>query len=235
VYGRSAAIYDALYDFKDYEGAVREIRRVLDERAPGARSVLDVGCGTGRQLELLAERYETAGIDISPGMLEVARHRCPDTSFSVEDMASFDLGRTFDVVLCLFSAIGYVRTVERLQSAVAAMARHLEPGGLLLIEPWFTPEAFWTGTITFNQVDQPDLKIAWMYTSEREGEVSVLDIHYLVGRPSGIESFRERHELGLFTEQQHVEAFRAAGLTAQLEPEGPFGRGLYVAADTRVP
>ena len=70
-----------------------------------------------------------------------------------------------------------------------------------------------------------------MYTSEREGSLSVLDIHYLIGRASGIEHRRERQELGLFTEQQHLEAFRAAGLEARFEVEGPFGRGLYVAWD----
>ena len=71
-----------------------------------------------------------------------------------------------------------------------------------------------------------------MYTSEREGSLSVLDFHYLVGRPTGIETFQERQELGLFSEEQHLDAFRAAGLEARFEPEGLFGRGLYVAWDT---
>jgi ubiquinone/menaquinone biosynthesis C-methylase UbiE len=231
VFHQSAAFYDDLYSFVDYEAAVREIRATLDREAPDATSLLDVGCGTGRHLELLSERYDVEGLDINPTMLRAARERCPGVTFHEQDMVDFSLERRFDVVTCLFSSIGYVRSEERMRSAIRSMRRHLNPGGVLLLEPWFTPDAYWTGTITANHVDREQLKIAWMYTSEREGPVSVLDIHYLVGRPTGIETFRERQELGLFTEQQQLDAMREAGLDARHESDGPFGRGLYVAWD----
>jgi SAM-dependent methyltransferase len=143
-------------------------------------------------------------------------------------MTSFQLDRRFDVVTCLFSAIAYVETHERMRAAVACMARHLEPGGLLVIEPWFEPDQYWTGTITSNHVDRDDLKIAWMYTSQREGRVSVLDIHYLVGTSAGVDGFTETHRLGLFTRAEHMDALRAAGLDASHDPGGLFGRGLYL-------
>jgi ubiquinone/menaquinone biosynthesis C-methylase UbiE len=231
MFTESAAFYDLLYGFLDYEEAVRRIDAILAREAPTAETLLDVGCGTGRHLELLRERYRVEGLDINPVMLESARDRCPGVQLHEADMADFSLEQRFDVITCLFSAIAYVRTEERMRAATLAMRRHLNPGGVLLVEPWFTPEAYWTGTITANQVDEEDLKIAWMYTSEREGSLSVLDMHYLIGRPTGIECVRERQELGLFTEEQHLDAFRAAGLDARFEPEGLFGRGLYVAWD----
>jgi len=58
--------------------------------------------------------------------------------------------------------------------------------------------------------------------------VAIMDFRYLVGTPGGIEHFSERHEAALFTHRQHLDAFRAAGLEPEHDPEGLMGRGLYV-------
>ncbi|MGY1703983.1 class I SAM-dependent methyltransferase [Geodermatophilus sp. SYSU D00697] len=224
----SARFYDALYAFKDYVAAAEQLRDLIGRLAPGARSLLDVGCGTGRHLEELQRWYTVEGLDIDPQMVTIARGRLPGVPVHEADMVGFDLHREFDVVTCLFSAIAYVRTPDRLQAAVAGMARHVRPGGLLLVEPWISPEQYWVGRVTTNFVDEPELKIAWMYTSEIDGRVSVFDINYLVGTPEGVEHLTERHEMGLFTEQEYLGAFEAAGVTAGQDAEGPFGRGLYV-------
>jgi SAM-dependent methyltransferase len=227
----SAKYYDAVYGGKDYAAEARSLHTLIQRHRPGAKSLLDVACGTGRHLQQMAEWYDGAGLDASQELLDAARRRCPGVAFHLADMVDFSLPERFDAITCLFSSIAYVGSVERLRSTLAAMKRHLRPGGVVVIEPWFTAETYWTGTITANYVDEPELKIAWMYTSKRRDETSVLDIQALVGTPEGVEHFEERQELHLFSEEQYREAMRAADLSVEYDAEGPSGRGLYIGVD----
>ena len=228
MYTKSAQFYDALYHFKDYGAACRQLHTIIQERNPGAKTLLDVACGTGRHIGQLRDHYHVEGLDLGQEMLSVARERYPDISFHQGDMTDFRLQRAFDVVTCLFSSIGYVKTVERMEGAIANMARHLCPGGLLVVEPYFSPERYWLGKITANFVNEPELKIAWMYISEIEDKTSILDIKYLVGEPHGVSYFTERHEIGLFTDEEYLRAFQRAGLKVSYDAHGLFGRGMYL-------
>src|SRR5207244_9545190 len=99
-------------------------------------------------------------------------------------------GRRCDVVVGLFSSIGYVKTVPRLEKAIVNMARHVVPGGVLVVEPFFSPEAWKQGRFPgVNFVDQPELKIARMIVWNREGNVVSSDFHYLVASPGGVDHF----------------------------------------------
>lgn len=122
-YTDSASLYDVIYHTKDYEGEVRKLRKhIARHMERSAKTLLDVACGTGKHLAQLHPAFQCAGVDLSPGLLDVARARLPDVPFYEADMCDFNLGDTFDVVMCLFSAIGYVGTLERLYAAVRAMA-----------------------------------------------------------------------------------------------------------------
>jgi ubiquinone/menaquinone biosynthesis C-methylase UbiE len=227
MFTKSAQYYDALYHFKDYGTAAAQLHILIREYNPNAKTLLDVGCGTGKHLSELQDFYRVEGLDISPALLQVAHQRCPHVRFHEKNMVGFELGSTYDVVTCLFSSIAYVKSVDSLEKAVASMARHLGRDGLLCIEPWLTPDTYWVGRITANFVDQPELKIAWMYTSEIEGRVSVFNINYLVGTPEGVNYFTEKHEMGLFTHVEYLQAFEKAGLAVSHDPKGLFGRGMY--------
>jgi ubiquinone/menaquinone biosynthesis C-methylase UbiE len=223
-----AEIYDQIYHFKDYSSDVEYILRSVIARNPEAKELLDVACGTGSHIGGLTSRFKVEGIDASAAMLRRARLKNPEVLFSTADMVDFDLDRQFDVVTCLFRTISFMQTCDRLNSAVASMARHLKPGGLLLIEPFFSPEAYWIGDIKMNTFDREDMKIAWMYVSEREENVGVMRNHFLVGRPTGVEHFEEEHRMGLFRRLDYEHAFEAAGLALEYDPVGPGKIGFYI-------
>jgi SAM-dependent methyltransferase len=227
----SADVYDLCYSIKDYAAEARMLRRVLAERRPNATTLLDVACGTGRHIEHLSRWYEVEGIDINEEFLARARRRCPDVPLHRADMTDFDLGRRFDVVTCLFSSIAYIRTRTNFVRAIESMRAHLRSGGVLVIEPFFSPDRFWTGTITANHAQAANMKVAWMYTTKREGDIGVLDIHYLVGTPERVEYGCERLEQGLFPDELYVRTFAQLGLEGEFEEEGLRRRGLYLAFD----
>jgi SAM-dependent methyltransferase len=229
MYGKSAVIYDAIYSFKDYADEANTLKGMIarHKRSPG-NDLLDVACGTGKHLEYLRPDFTVEGLDLFAEMLGVARQRLPGVPFHQGDMADFDLGRQFDVITCLFSAIGYVKTRDRLDAAVANMARHVKPGGVLLVEPWFAPDTFKPGTVHGRYVDLPDLKIARMNLSVVEGRLSIMDMHHLVATPDGVEYYIERHEMGLFVPDEYRAAFVRAGLAVMVHPSGLDGRGMYI-------
>ncbi len=187
-----------------------------------------MACGTGGHVAGLARHYEVEGLDLDDGLLEVARRRHPEVTFHRADMVDFDVGRRFDAVVCLFGSVGYVRTLERLRAAVGNMARHLHAGGVLLLEPWLGPDVYKAGRPFAVFVDEPDLKVARLNVTAVKGSCSVLDFHYLVATPQGVESARERHVLGLFTDDQYRSALEEAGLEVHHDAEGLAGRGLYL-------
>ena len=189
---------------------------------------LELACGTGRYLELLGRDFDVTGLDQSEQMLSKARARLPDVPFVQADMTDFKLNRRYDVVCCLFRSIGYVLTTARLRQTVAAMAWHVETGGLVLIEPFFTPETYWVDRVTLNEYKGENAALAWMYLSERAEMVARLKIHALLGTPAGVEHFMEMHEFGLFTRDDFVEAFEAAGLRLEFDSGSPGGTGFYV-------
>jgi SAM-dependent methyltransferase len=233
-FSESAELYDLIYSrFKDYEAEAAAVAALLGRVHPGARTLLDVGCGTGEHARILRERfgYELAGIDLSPEFVAVAARKSPLARFECADMVDFELGRRFDAVLCLFSSIGYVRTLENVRRALACFRRHLAPGGVVVVEPWFEPGAgaLTSGRTTLVTAESDDVKVCRASRLVVEERLSRIEFEYLVARPGGIEHLREVHELGLFTVAETLDCFDSAGLAVEHEATGLTGRGLYLA------
>lgn len=229
-YRQAAEFYDLLYSLeKDYPAEACYLDGLIRRICPSAASVLDVGCGTGAHAKSLIDLgYEVDGIDLEPTFVEIARCKCPGGFFQVDDMTTFALDQRYDVVTCLFSSIGYVLTENGLRAAIHRMRRHLNPGGVLLIDPWFEPGQLTDGWIATLTGQQEGLTVSRMSRTVVDGTVSRLEFEYLIGTAAGIERRSELHELGLFTQDQMEAAFSAAGLSVAREPEVLRTRGAYV-------
>ncbi len=230
MFDETAELYDLFYAWKDYDAEAARLSEEIARRAPHARTPLDVACGTGAHLERLRIRYTVEGLDLDPRLLAVARERLStEVPLHEGDMRDFDLGRGFDVVTCLFSSIGYVPHHQGLQSAVTTMARHVRPNGLLLVEPWFSPETWDEDHLPRPMVIEGDGFNAVRTNATRmAGGRTVMDFHYLITRPDRVEHRQEHHDLGLFTFDEYRSAFEQADIRAHHDADGLMGRGLWI-------
>jgi SAM-dependent methyltransferase len=233
MFSATADLYDEIYSFKDYAQESLKIRNVIERERPGAKTILDIACGTAEHARLMSGNFEIDGIDIEARFVEIARAKNPGGNYAVADMRTFDLGRRYDVVQCLFSSIGYLLTPEDTVAALRRFRAHLAPGGVILVEPWLSPAAYKSGVPYMTVVDKPNLKVCRMYVSEREGNVSILHFHYLIATKDGVREAEEIHRLALVETEQMAAYLEAAGLSCVFDPVGLFGRGLFIARPTR--
>lgn len=232
LYRDLAEYYDRIYHLKDYRTDAREILRLARhflKRRP--HSLLDVGCGTGKHLEEFAKTLSVAGADLSPEMLRVARRRLGRRVPLVQgDMRDFSMGAQFDIVTCLFSAIGYLDTRRDRDLAIANFYRHLVPGGVALVEGWVLPGR-WRGTsVALDTYGDHDTKVARVASAWREGTHSVVEFQYLIGeRGKRIRHFADVHRQRLVDAREMLSSFRRAGFRAKVLLGGRYrDRGLYV-------
>ncbi len=234
MFTKTAQYYDRLYQFKNYLAESNTLRGfIAQHKQPNApNTLLDVACGTGGHMIHLCGDFTCEGLDLDADLLAIAREKLPNSLFHHADMIDFALDKQFGVVICMFSAIGYVQTVSALEKAIAAMRRHVAPGGVLLVEPSFFVETFKPRFVGMLTVDDPELKIARVNRSTieqgAENPIAVLNFHYVIGTPDGVEFAQETHRLGLFPHDAYAHAFEKAGMRVQFDSYGVDGRGLYI-------
>jgi len=232
-YDATAGMYDVLRTEKagkDYAAEAGRVSELIRSACPHAVTLLDVACGTGLHLEHFRRSFTCTGIDLSAPMLGVAAGRLPDVALHQADMMDFQLPQRFDAITCLFGSIAYGRTVENLHRAVARMAAHLAPAGVLIVEPWYQPDTFHPHTWS-TLLDRDDARIVEVGRSWKEGPRSYFESQFLTCTEAGIEHLSVLEEQGLFRWAEYSAAMRSAGLaSSSLDEPGRWqNRGIFVA------
>jgi ubiquinone/menaquinone biosynthesis C-methylase UbiE len=232
MFTESAELYDLVYgSFKNYEAESDKIAALLAGARPGVRTVLDVACGTGEHARQLRLRHglHVDGIDLDPNFVEIARRKNPDSTFTLANMSDFHLEKRYDAVVCLFSSIGYVRTLDDVRNALECFRRHIDPLGIGVVEPWLPPGVIDPTRRSTDVGEANGLRVVRHARVEAKDRLSWIHFDYEITDANGTRKTSEVHELGLFTSDEMLDAFRSAGLNATFDPHGLIGRGLYVA------
>lgn len=233
-----AELYDVVYRSrgKNFTGEATRLAELIRSRLPGARSLLDVACGTGAHLETFAGLFDhVEGADVSPHMLAVARRRLPDVPLHEADMRHLSLARTFDAVTCMGNAVACMPTIDELAAAVDRMAAHLVSGGVLVVEPWFFPDNFIDGHVAGHTMAEDGRVVSRVTRSVRDGDHTRHEVRFVVADAAGIRDFTEVLTVSLFTREQYVAALERAGCAVEmaegfsLENGRPNSPGLFIA------
>ncbi|MBD0255373.1 MAG: class I SAM-dependent methyltransferase [Cytophagales bacterium] len=146
VFAHYARYYNLLYKDKNYRGEVDYLVKLLEQYASRPRSILNLGCGTGKHDFLLADRgYDVTGVDLSADMIAVADQTRQasatrgTTQFLTGDLREVRLGRQFDAVVSLFHVMSYQVTNADLDRAFQTVKAHLKPGGTFVFDAWYGP------------------------------------------------------------------------------------------------
>lgn len=232
IYKDKARYYDLIYSWKDYKKEAQKVRSLVKKykKSPG-NDLLEVACGTGKHAQYLKAYFSILGADLNKGMLAIARKNVKGVPFKQADMLRLNLGKKFDVILCLFSSIGHMKTPANLRKAIRNFSKHLKKGGVVIIEPWIAKSAFRVGIPYMTVHKSPTIDVARLHVSERKGDVALMDMHYLVAeKGKKVLHFVDRQELGLFEVGDTLRFMREAGLQARHLNDGLWRvkRGLYV-------
>ncbi len=181
------------------------------------RTLLNLGCGGGKNAYNLKRHYEVTGLDLSPAMLANAKKLNPECTFVQGDMRDFSLPTRFDAIL-IDDAVSYMTLCEDLLRLFRAAYRHLEPGGVMIVSPDGTKETF----------EQNETRVSHAEAKARPEGVDVVFIEnnydpdptddayeglivYLIRENGKLRVEVDHHKLGLFAAGVWPTLLREAG------------------------
>jgi SAM-dependent methyltransferase len=179
-----ARYYNLLYADKDYVGETDFIIRLIQDYSPNAHKILDLGCGTGRHANLLAEKlYCVHGVDMSEGMLSLARElqNKNGLKFSLGDIRTVRLSETFDVVISLFHVMSYQTSNEDIRKSLITAYEHLQDNGIFIFDCWYGPAVLCTKpSVRIKRLEDDELEITRIAEPVLHINENVVDVNYQV-------------------------------------------------------
>lgn len=211
---------DATQEYADYcRHVTARIRR--HSKRP-VDTLLDMGCGGGKNVLNLKREFHVTGVDSSPAMLEQAKRLNPDCVFVEGDMRSCELGRSFDAVL-MDDAISHMSRLEDFEAALRTAYRHLNPGGVLIVTPDVTIESFVQNKTTTALSRQGAVEVVFVenvYDPDPADDHYETTILYLIRDQGRLRVETDRWTMGIFSMDTWRRVLREMGFETHEERYG---------------
>ena len=171
-------------------------RAIIDHSDFKPETLLHLGCGAGIYDHTFKKYFNVTGVDISNGMLKIARKLNPEVKYIHGDMQDIRLKSRFDAV-AIPDSIGYMTTVKDLRKAINTAYKHLNTGGILLIVAHMR-DNFKENNFVYTGSNK-DIKITIFennfITKKTNYEATIV---YLIRRKKKLEIYIDKHAIGLF-------------------------------------
>jgi len=178
-----------------------------------AATLLDIGCGGGKNVLNLKREFQVTGLDLSPAMLAQSKELNPDCTFVEGDMRTCRLGRTFDSVL-MDDAISHMSCRTDFVEAFRTAYSHLNPGGVLIATPDVTIEAFQQNKTTTTRATRNGLDVVFVenvYDPDPTDEQYETTILYLIRDHGRFRIDTDHWILGIFSLDTWRQVLRDTG------------------------
>jgi SAM-dependent methyltransferase len=209
----------------EYADYCRHVTGLIRQFSPlSATTLLDIGCGGGKNVLNLKREFEVTGLDLSPAMLDLAKELNPDCTFVQGNMRTCRLGRTFDAVL-MDDAISHMNCRTDFVAAFRTAYAHLNPGGVLIATPDVTTETFRQNRTTATPAARDGLDVVFVenvYDPDPTDEQYETTILYLMREHGRLRIVTDHWTMGIFSMNTWREVLLETGFEVH---EGRYGFG----------
>lgn len=200
VFSDYARYYDLLYKDKDYVGEAAYIHALIQKHRPSARTILNLGCGTGKHDACFVKLgYQVTGVDLSEMMLAQAHKRSipGKLEFFQGDVRTVELGKTFDVVVSLFHVMSYQTKDNDVTAMLRTANHHLAPGGILIFDFWHGGGVLADPPVTrIKRLEDEAVKIVRIVEPVIHADRHVIDVNYqIIAMDKNSGRYSELHEM----------------------------------------
>jgi SAM-dependent methyltransferase len=209
-------------DLEIYKNESREIIRLIRKYSKiKVRTLLDIGCGGGKNASHFKKHFKVTGIDISRSMLRNARKLNPECKFIIADMRNFDLKQNFDSVF-INDAHNYMITQRDLLKTFKMAYKHLKPDGVMVVHPDQTKSTFRQNSTHIWRSKRGDMDITFIennYDPNPRDSTYESTFVFLIRKRGKLRTEHDFHTGGIFSLNTWRKLLKHAGFKVYEEKE----------------